>query len=201
MLAEKPLTYDEWYECQCEVGYDIDDEWVQQEADHALADILQKAGLKSCMWRNNYGDVNWEVGGNCDYVTFDVWVELNKVPEQHQLRIQYPFAFLAHKLDFAYEHEVVWVRGTRRPHSLEYQWQWSWENNPKLIDEDEPFEADTIYDGMPWREVEELMQEQTDGLMEVLQQYVDDACYLAMSILREDYEWFYSEDRYNEEMD
>ena len=199
MQAEeiKP-TYEEWYEAQCNIGYEVDDDWVKQEVDHSLADILQKAGLKDCMWRNNYGDVNWSVGSYDDYVTFDVWVELNKIPDSHELRVRFPFAFVAHKLDFAYEHEIVWQRGIRRPHSLEYQWNWS---DCDFYRQDDTFEQGTIYDGMTWFDVSQLMQEQTDGLMEVLQQYVDDACYLAMSILREDYEWFYSESRYNEEIE
>ena len=196
-VDEPKPTYEKWYEWQCNIGYDVDDDWVKQEVDHSLADILQKAGLKDCMWRNNYGDVNWSVGSYDDYVTFDTWVELNKVPDSHELRLRFPFAFLAHKLDLAYEHEVVWQRGIRRPHSLEYQWNWS--NSAHDYDEDEPFEEGTVYDGMMWLDISNLMVEQTDSLMEVLQQYVDDACYLAMTILREDFEYYYSEERYNEE--
>jgi hypothetical protein len=197
MLAEKPLTYEKWYECQCDIGYDVDEEWIHQEVDHALADILSKAGLANCMWRNNYGGVNWSVGGYDDYVTFDVWIELQKVPKDHDLRLRFPFAFLAHKLDIAYEHEVCWLRGTRTPHSLEYQWQWS---EPDY-DIEAPLEEGTVYDGMAWVDAARLMQEQTDELMEVLKQYADDACYLAMCTLREDYDWFYSESRYNEEIE
>ena len=200
MLAEKPLTYEKWYELQCDIGYDIDDEWIQQEADHALADILQKAGMPNCMWRNNYGGVNWSVGGYDDYVTFDIWVELNKIPKDHDLRVRFPFAFVAHEKDFAFEHEVCWLRGTRTPHSLEYQWQWS-EQNYLDADDDTPFEECTVYDGMPWGDISGLMQEQTDELMEVLKQYADDACYLAMCSIRADYDWFYSEERYNEEIE
>jgi hypothetical protein len=54
---------------------------------------------------------------------------------------------------------------------------------------------------MAWVDAARLMQEQTDELMEVLKQYADDACYLAMCTLREDYDWFFSEGRYNEEIE
>ena len=190
------LRYEEWYESQCAFGYELDDEWLHQECDHALADILQKAGLKNCMWRNNYGGVNWSVGGNDDYVTFDMWVELHKIPKDHSLRTRFPFAFLAAEKDFAYEHEITWSRSVRRPHSLE----WNFNINTEY-DKDEPLEEGTVYDGMNWQDAYQLMDEQTVDLMEVLKQYADDACYLAMCSIRADYDWFFSEERYNEEVE
>jgi hypothetical protein len=195
-VAEIKPTYEKWYEWQCDIGYDVDEEWIHQEADHALADILQKAGMPNCMWRNNYGGVNWSVGGYDDYVTFDLWVELHKIPKDHKLRVEYPFAFLADEKDFAFEHEITWSRNVRRANSLE----WNFNMNTEY-DSDEALEEGTIYDGMNWQDAYQLMDDQTEGLMEVLKQYADDACYLAMCSIRADYDWFFSEERYNEEIE
>ena len=64
---------------------------------------------------------------------------------------------------------------------------------------EEPFDMGTIYDGMEWDLIRMLMMEQTEQLMEVMQGYVKDACDSVSSTLRADYDYYFSEERYNEE--
>ena len=201
MLAEKIPTYEEWYEDRCNIGYYADDEYVQQEADWALDEILVKAGLKGVMYRNTNGrDISWCVGSHgSDYVAYDIWVDVHKVPKQHPLRTQYPFAFLAQDLDFAYEHHIDLSRG-RTIDTLEPVWQWSYEDYANA-DDDTPFEEGTVYDGMTWDVIAQLMSDQTDALMDVFKDYADDACYVAQCSLAADYDYFFSEERYKEEYD
>ena len=200
MEAEELMTYEKWYESQCDIGYDVCEGWIEQECDHALADIMHKAGMPECLWRKCSGRfINWSVGGYDDYVTFDMGVELHKIPKDHSLRQRFPFAFLAQDKEFTHSHSVLYYRSTRSPNSLSPEYLWDYQGYVHA-NNDTPFSEGSIYDGMEWGLVAELMEDQTDGLMEVLTQYADDICHLALCSLRADYDWFYSEERYKEEM-
>ena len=192
------MTYDDWLEQQYGCYY-VEPEFIEQEIDHALADITSKLDVKGVMWRNSNRDPQYSYGGYDDFLHYDVWIDLPKVHQSHPLRERYPFAFLADKLDFAYEHQIDISTQYRYPHA-EPRWEWSYQNYINA-DDDTPFEEGTIYDGMTWDVIAQLMSDQTDALMEILKQYYDDACHLALVCLREDFDYFFSEERYREEME
>lgn len=208
MNAEAKPTYDEWFKERCEFGYDVDEDYLKEEVRWALNKVLADAGLLNVSEEgevmngqvlefNDYSDINWSVGGYDDFVTFHMFVDPRKIPQGHELRLRYPFAHLADDLEFAYEHRIE-PTGVRHRNSLTYEWQWT-DQHFAFASDDEPFEMGTIYDGMDWELISKLMVVQTEELMEILKQYADDACYLVMSTLRADYDYYFSEERYNEE--
>lgn len=206
MNAETKPTYDEWFKDRCEWGYDVYDEWLNEEINWALRKVMKaqkffnkwEADLphKQVLAHNDNREINWSVGGNDDHVTFSTHIDPRYVPEGHELRQRYPFAFLADAQEFAYAHMVV-PSGSRGM-SLTYEWEWT-EGAYLHADDEEPFDMGTIYDGMEWDLIRMLMMEQTEQLMEVMQGYVKDACDSVSSTLRADYDYYFSEERYNEE--
>lgn len=211
MNAQHKPTYDEWFKGRCDEGYDIGEEWFNEEIDWALREVMKKAGFfnkweadlphKQVLAHNDNREIkwstaNWSVGGYGDHVTFSAYIDPRYVPEGHELRQRYPFAFLADAQEFAFDHMVV-PSGSRGM-SLTYEWEWN-DGVYRYADDEEPFNMGTVYDGMEWGLIRMLMTEQTEQLMEVMQQYIDDACNSVLRTLRADYDYFFSEERYKEE--
>lgn len=208
MNAETKPTYEQWWEDRCNEGYYADEDWLNEEVEWELRKVMKEAGFfnkweadlphKQVMWHNNNQDTYWSVGGYDDNVTFSVCIDPSRMPRDHELRARFPFAFLAAEHGFAFDHYVHPAGRFSRSLTNNYQWTDGNYANSSATGDD-VFSEGTVYDGMEWEEISKLMVEQTDDLLEVLEQYVDDVCNAVMRTIRVDYDYFFSEERYNEE--
>lgn len=204
---DSELTYEQWFESQCNFGYDIDEDWLIAEIEHQCKAIGKANGigeetLRPVLYKR--GDpyapsrqtLYYEVGGYNDEVLFECDTWLDKIPEDSPLRVEYPFAFEAYRLGFI-SRPCVDISGNRHYYqSTDYEWA---TGNTYYEFVDEPLREGSLYDGLPYEVFEEHAREQADELMPILEAIVKEVGEACANCLRADYDYFFSEERYNEE--
>jgi len=202
------LTYEQWYEQQCHFGYDIDEEWLCDLIESTSDAVGESNGIgKDTLVANvfspsnklkpNRRTVDYSIGNYLgdSNVVWEVLVKPENIPQDSKLRTLYPLAFSAYTTGFwGYVHIDI-AHSARSPRA-EITSEWG-DGGLELY---EPVHTPDIYDGMMYEDYEQIAQEQIDQLEQDLMAIYEQMCEQVTLSLWSDYEWWFSEERYKEEM-
>lgn len=208
MEAEETMTYEKWYESMCNIGYDVDEAWLVDIADDTTTRVSKsnKLGLaldayvfppNTTKFTPSRRTLEYTIGTHLgdSNVVWENHVDLDVVPDDSPLRIEYPLAFDAFKHGYIGNlHVDIINRYTHPTHEV------VWNNDFGYFDGDTVTE-DSIYGGMDMADYEELAQEQAEGLGKYIEAVCEQAYEEVTASLWADYEWFFSEERYKEEVE
>lgn len=205
--AEELMTYEKWYESQCSIGYDVDEDWLCELAEGMTTEVSKsnKLGLalnayvfapRSTKFKPSRQTLEWQVGhylGDSN-VVWEVTVNLDAVPDDSPLRLQYPVALDAFKHGYLDKmHVDIINRHTHPRHEMNWGTFVGYMIGDTVTD-------DSIYGGMMLEDYEEIAEQQAVELSEFIGAVCEQAYADVTSVLYADYEWFFSEERYKEEM-
>lgn len=205
-------TYEEWYESQCNYGFDLDEDFLIDSIEHYCKSIGKSNGLgegtidpqlykrDATGYKPMRQTLAYEIGGYNDFLVFESIIDYKSVPEDSKLRLEFPLAFDALKHDFIYD---TWCDMAGRNVKY-YEMRWEKTDGDYLDEYDDnhkPIAEGSIYDGMPSDVYLQLADEQMDGLAEYVKAVIEEITDAALSGLRADYEYFFSEERYKEELE
>ena len=208
MEAEEPITYEKWFESQCHFGYDVDEEWLCDLIESTSDAVGESNGIgKATLVANvfspsnklkpNRRTVDYSIGNYLgdSNVVWEVIVKPENIPQDSKLRTLYPLAFSAHTAGF-WEYVRIDISHTARYPRAEITSEWA----DGGLDLYEPVRTPDIYDGMMYEDYEQIAQEQVDQLEQDLMAIYEQMCEQVTLTLWSDYEWWFSEERYKEEM-
>jgi hypothetical protein len=202
-------TYDQWCEQQCNFGYDVDEDllcdWIESTSDAVgESNGIGKATLvayvfppSSTKFKPNRRTVDYSIGNYLgdSAVVWEVIVKPENIPHDSKLRTLYPLAFSACTAGF-WEYVRIDIAHSARFPRAEITSEWA-DGGLELY---EPVKTSDIYDGMMYEDYEQIAQEQIEQLEQDLMAIYEQMCEQVTLSLWSDYEWFYSEERYKEEM-
>lgn len=205
---EPPVSYEDWYETQCNIGYDVDEDWLCELADDMTNEVSKsnKMGIaldayvfapRSTKFKPNRQTLEWSIGhylGDSNIV-WEVTVDLGEVPDDSPLRTQYPLAFDAFKHGYMGKmHVDIINRHTHPRHEVNWEPFVSYLIGDTVTDE-------SIYGGMPLEDYEDIAEQQVSDLSDFVGAVCEQAYADVTSVVYGDYEWFFSEDRYKQEIE
>lgn len=199
-------SYEKWYEQQCHFGYEVDEWWLVDMVDNTMSKVSQsnKLGLaieayvfdpSSTAFKPSRRTLEWQLGvyeGDSN-VVWECLINLELVPEDSPLRLQYPLAFDAVQHGYIDNlHVDIANRYTRPEFDVVYSGYNGYMDGETVCDE-------SIYGGMDLARYEELADAQMYELCEFINAVCEQASEEVTHCLWEDYEYHFSEQRYNEE--
>jgi len=210
MEAEEMMTYEKWYESQCHDGYDVDEDWLCQEITY----LTNKIGISngwgtafdpyifppsSTKFKPHRNTLDYSIGhylGDSN-VVWECHIDLHELPPDSPVRAKYPMAMAAVDAGIL-RYTLIDIAHSARFPRAEHDWQF--ENHDDYLDED-PIDIGSVFDGMEWELFEELAQKECEALMDEAFAVYEEMSEQVTAALFADYEWFYSEERYREEIE